>query len=98
MVGKDWSVTYITFKKNSVRGNHYHAKTVQKDFILSGKLICAKGLESASVVPGDSIIIEPGTPHAYLAIEDSEMVSVCFGERVGDNYSKDTYAVRKMFD
>ena len=28
------AVTYITLNKNSVRGNHYHKKTIQWNFIL----------------------------------------------------------------
>jgi dTDP-4-dehydrorhamnose 3,5-epimerase-like enzyme len=33
------AVTYITQKKNSVRGNHYHKKTIQWNYMLSGKVI-----------------------------------------------------------
>ena len=30
------AVTYITLNRNSVRGNHYHKKTIQWNYILSG--------------------------------------------------------------
>ena len=32
------AITYITINKGKVRGNHYHKKTIQWNYILSGKL------------------------------------------------------------
>ena len=32
------AITYITINKNKIRGNHYHKKTTQWNYILSGKL------------------------------------------------------------
>lgn len=32
------SVTYITIKKGKIRGNHYHKKTTQWNFIMSGSV------------------------------------------------------------
>ena len=31
--------TIVTFKKNSIRGNHFHKKSTQYSLILSGKFI-----------------------------------------------------------
>lgn len=94
-VGDEWSVTYITFKKGAVRGNHYHNQTLQHDFLLSGKLICSSatnGAECESIMKaGDSLTHFPGVAHAYQALEDSEMVSICKGVRVGENYENDTF-------
>ena len=92
MVGKDWSVTYITFKKGAVRGNHYHKYTTQNDFVMSGKILCENG---QFMLKGDTGYINAKTPHAYKALKDSEMISICFGKRIGKNYSKDTYALQK---
>jgi quercetin dioxygenase-like cupin family protein len=89
VVGKNWSVTYISFKKGAVRGNHYHKKTTQTDYIISGRLL----YNNRPVKRGDIITIAPGEIHAYTALEDSEMMSICSGVRVGDNYAKDTYKV-----
>ena len=94
-VGKDWSVTYITFKKGAVRGNHYHKKTIQYDFIASGKLRCEMVVNGKREVlianTGDMIEHVPGNAHAYEAIEDSEMISTCHGVRIGENYEEDTF-------
>ena len=94
MVGKDWSVTYITFKKGAIRGNHIHKETIQHDIILGGELLCKKGNNTGFPEKGDIINIESNLPHAYKALKDSEMISICFGKRVGSNYSKDTYALQ----
>lgn len=87
VVGKDWSVTYISFTKGAERGNHYHEKTTQTDYIISGRLL----YNNRPVKRGDIITIAPGERHTYKALEDSEMMSICSGVRVGDNYAKDTF-------
>ena len=90
-VGKDWSVTYISFKKGAVRGNHYHKETTQVDTILSGSFLCKTDKGSQEVSKDQIICHRPNEHHAYLALEDSEMVSVCFGKRIGENYEEDTF-------
>lgn len=90
-VGKDWSVTHISFKKGSVRGNHYHKQTTQTDLILSGKFECYSGNKMVELERGDIIEHHAGVPHAYKALEDGEMVSTCFGVRIGENYEEDTF-------
>ena len=87
-VGKDYSVTFITFKKGAIRGNHYHKKTTQIDLILKGKL---EDESEFTWEKGEINEIEPNEKHAYKALKDSEMVSICIGKRIGKNYAKDTY-------
>lgn len=101
-VGKDWSVTYITFKKGAIRGNHYHKETAQTDIILSGKLLvvsASTGKKESKyedeLVAGDEYYLAPGTSHAYKALEDSAMISICHGKRIGKNYEKDTFRLEK---
>ncbi len=94
-VGKDWSVTYISFKKGAVRGNHYHKETIQTDVILSGRLVHSNHIGDRIVKEGDIVVHTEHEPHAYMAIEASEMVSMCKGVRIGEDYSKDTYKLEK---
>lgn len=91
LVGKDYSVTHITFKENAVRGNHYHKKTTQQDIVLKGKLVLSENGHETIVNKGDHIFIDAEVRHAYRALEPSEIVSICFGVRVGGNYEKDTF-------
>lgn len=89
------AITYITFKKGSVRGNHFHNKTMQYDYILSGSFICRsrKGfdgkIEEASVKSGDLITHNFPDHHAYKALEDGIMISCTLGPRQGDEYETD---------
>lgn len=94
-VGKDWSVTYISFKKGAVRGNHFHKKTVQKDYILSGSVELYTPNSFRVLDAGDSFEIGAGVVHAYKAREDAEMMSVCKGVRIGENYEEDTFRLEK---
>ncbi len=97
------SVTYITFKKGSVRGNHYHEETKQIDFVIKGRFIVktewphgayrASNMEELNI--GNIVQIPEGKAHAYLALEDSEMISVCIGKRVGTDYEKDTIRLKE---
>ena len=101
-VGKDWSVTYITFKKGAVRGNHFHKETKQFDLVLSGKLLAKIDISDFATTRGkidDEAVLQRGDfqslrakiPHVYKALEDSEMISMCFGKRIGENYEEDTF-------
>lgn len=99
LVGKEFSNTYITFTKNAVRGNHYHKKTKQIDIVLSGKLLCrskvGKIVNESVLREGQIMIHEAGEAHAYKAIEPSELLSVCFGVRIGEDYEKDTFRLEE---
>lgn len=90
-VGKDWSVTYISFKKGAVRGNHKHAKTIQTDTVLSGRFLCRTQYVEVEIGAGETLVHKPGVAHAYKALYDSEMVSTCNGVRIGENYEEDTF-------
>jgi quercetin dioxygenase-like cupin family protein len=92
MVGKDFSVTYITFKKGAIRGNHYHKETSQMDYIISGKIECYMNGQVPVILESTGNMLHvPNQTHAYRALEDSQMISICVGKRIGKNYSKDTY-------
>ena len=94
LIGEKGAVTYITFKKGAVRANHYHKKTVQHDFILSGKLLCKSGTTEMKVSAGEIITHPKNVPHAYKALEDSEMISLVYGPRKGEEYSLDTFKLK----
>ncbi len=89
MVTDEYSVTHITFNEGAVRGNHYHEKTTQYDVVLKGKFIYANDKGEQVINMQDMIVNEPNVPHAYKAKEYSEMLSICFGIRRGEDYEKD---------
>ena len=95
IIGRIDAVTRITTVKGAVRGNHYHEKTTQWTLVLSGKLLMATGSEKTEMWPGQVVKHEPGVPHAWKALEDSECVVFAKGPRAGDEYDTDTFRLEE---
>ena len=94
------AITYITFAKEAVRGNHYHKKSIQYLYILSGSLMAygqkEKGkIESKRVKVSNLVFHEANERHAFRALEPAEVLSFNFGPRRGFDYEKDTYRLDK---
>lgn len=89
LVTDDYSVTLVTFNEGAIRGNHYHEQTEQMDIVLKGKLICAKDGEQVEITKGDHSNVPANVRHAYKAVEPSELLSICWGVRKGEDYEKD---------
>jgi len=90
------AVTLITFKKGAVRGNHHHMKTVQWNYLISGKVLLRtrkSGQETVDTImaPRDLNVTGPDESHALLALEDSEMMFFTKGPRGGTEYENDTF-------
>jgi quercetin dioxygenase-like cupin family protein len=87
------SVTMISTKAGAVRGNHVHNETDQWTFVVSGRLLSARGEARTEVGPGTGCVqvYEPrGTPHAWKALEDTVCLVFTKGPRSGENYESDT--------
>ena len=95
------AVTLITFHKGAVRGNHYHEKTTQWNYLLSGKIklltqIPDKEVSETIMGPGEFTITVPGERHALFAIEDAELMVFTKGPRGGKEYENDTFRLDKL--
>ena len=91
-------VTIIFNKKNSVRGNHYHKKTVQYLYVLEGSVLVAskfegKEIEKKVLTEGDLLLNEPFEWHAIKSIEDSKLLILTRGLRGGNDYDADTFKI-----
>lgn len=97
--------TLVSFKKNSVRGNHFHKKSTQYSFILEGKLtmITCKvdrngkflGKKFKKIVKKNSLITHrPFVSHAFKAKKNSKILAFADGLRGGENYEKDTFRLK----
>ena len=92
--------TYISQKKNSVRGNHYHKKTIQWNYLLSGKVILITQKKNKKIMKkimkkGDLILTEKNEKHAIKALKNSEMLVFTKGPRGGKEYESDTFKLSK---
>jgi quercetin dioxygenase-like cupin family protein len=84
------SVTHITTLKGAVRGNHVHEFTAQWTLVLSGRLLMATGRTQVEMGPRRLIKHDPGDPHAWKALEDTECLVFTRGPRAGEGYESDT--------
>jgi len=93
LVNDEYSVTHITFQPGAVRGNHVHNETRQTDLILKGKLIVSikegKTVQEKILGENEVVVIPAGSPHAYKAVDYSEILSICKGKRKGEDYETD---------
>ena len=90
------SITFITQKKGKIRGNHYHKKTIQWNYLLKGKilLVAQKGnhpIKKIILKVGDIVVTEKNEKHAIKALKNSEFLVFTQGPRGGKDYEKDTY-------
>lgn len=90
------AITLVTFKKDAIRGNHWHQETIQWNYLISGKikLITQKPNEKmveTIMMPGDFTVTYPNDRHALFGLEDSEVMVFTKGPRGGKEYETDTY-------
>jgi len=93
--------TVIFSKKGSVRGNHYHKKSTQYTFVISGQLtmlsqkIDQKKVYKHILKQNDLMIHTPLEAHTLIADKDTIFLAFVDGLRGGKNYEKDTFRLEK---
>ncbi len=96
LVGDGFSVTHITFNKDAIRGNHYHEYTHQYDICLKGNLLANVKGKNIVFTPMSRLSFNPNEAHAYKGLADeSEILSICFGKRIGTDYEKDVVRLKE---
>lgn len=92
-------IALITSQKNSVRGNHYHKKTVQYTYILKGnvqyfeKNIKSKKIKKINLKKNSIVKTQPNQIHAFKFLSNSSMIVFSHGVRGGTDYEKDTFRI-----
>ena len=93
------AVTYITQKKGKIRGNHYHKKTIQWNYLLKGKIALYAKIKNQKtkikiLKVGDLVATSKNESHAIKAIKDSEFLVFTQGPRGGKEYENDTFRLK----
>ena len=88
--------TIIHSNKNSIRGNHFHKKTTQITFILSGEVdyfykLHKSKMKKFTLIKNSLLITKPYEIHAYKFKKNTKMLILSKGLRGGKDYEKDTY-------
>ena len=94
------SITLISQKKGKIRGNHFHKKTIQWNYLLSGKIIIyakkkGQGIKKKILNKGDLVVTLKNESHAIKALKNSEFLVFTQGPRGGKEYETDTYRLKK---
>ena len=94
------SITFITQKKGKVRGNHFHKKTIQWNYLIKGKIQLftkkkKNSLNKTILKKGDLVETSKNEKHAIKALKDSEFLVFTQGPRGGKNYEQDTFRLLK---
>lgn len=91
----------ITTEKDSIRANHYHKKSIQYSYILSGKfeVLLAKPnnlneIKKVILNPGELITIPSNVIHRFKAIERAVMFDMISESRDGEGYEDDVVRVK----
>jgi quercetin dioxygenase-like cupin family protein len=90
------AVTLITFKKGAVRANHYHERTVQWNYVVSGEILLVAQMPGMPRVErelkaGDFVVTREHERHALKGLTDAEVLILTKGPRAGTQYENDTF-------
>lgn len=94
-------ITIITCTKGAVRGNHYHKKTVQYDYVISGRMLCVSkrmpgGKTTKKVLTAGDLAFHPANEaHAFKALVPTVFLSLTKGPRRGSHFESDTVRLQK---
>ncbi len=100
----------ITSKKGAVRGNHFHKKSTQFTFIISGKFKLYRATVDdegnlkekvrIDIIEKNELIEHPPFESHTLIAETDEAVLLAFacGTRGGNFYEKDTFRLKKKLN
>lgn len=96
------AVLYITSRKGTVRGNHFHKKDAHYVYCLSGRFKYSEKdiskrsskIESVILKPGDLVLSRPMTAHSMEFIEDSVFLAITTEPREHEKYEKDTVRIK----
>jgi quercetin dioxygenase-like cupin family protein len=94
-------VALIKSKKKTIRGNHFHKKTIQYTYVFDGKLYYFKkkgnNYKKKILKKGDLIKTKPLEIHAFKFLAKKNTILVfSSGLRGGKDYEKDTFRVESI--
>ena len=95
--------TIIYSKAGSVRGNHFHKKSIQHIYVIEGKMISRSKKPNEELVvveisKGDLISHDHNEAHMFEAVDDTTFLVLSSGLRTGKDYEKDTFRLSCPLD
>jgi quercetin dioxygenase-like cupin family protein len=93
------AVTLITFTKGAVRANHYHERTIQWNYVMSGEILLVteipgQGRAERVLKTGEFAVTREHERHALKALTQAEVLILTKGPRAGTQYENDTFRLK----
>ena len=90
------AVTLITFAKGAIRANHYHERTIQWNYVISGEILLVTEVPGSGRVErilhkGDFAVTRENERHALQGVTEAEVLILTKGPRAGTQYENDTF-------
>lgn len=90
------AVTLITFANGAIRANHYHERTIQWNYVLSGEILLVTQIPGAERIEkvlkkGDFAVTRENERHALQGLTHAEVLILTKGPRAGTQYEDDTF-------
>jgi len=90
------AVTLITFAKGAVRANHYHERTVQWNYVVSGEILLATQIPGGQKLErvlraGEFAVTRENERHALKGVTEAVVLILTKGPRAGSQYENDTF-------
>lgn len=90
------AVTLITFASGAVRANHYHERTIQWNYILSGEVLLVTQMPGGERIErvlrkGEFAVTRENERHALKGVTAAEVLILTKGPRAGSQYENDTF-------
>lgn len=100
------AVLYITSKKGTERGNHYHKSDYHYVYCVSGKFRYSEKdmhnpnstRESVILNPGDLVLSKPMVAHSMEFLEDTVFLAITTEPREQKQYEGDTVRIKITLD
>jgi quercetin dioxygenase-like cupin family protein len=94
------AVTLITFAKGAVRANHYHKRTIQWNYVISGEILLATQMPGEEKVArklnaGGFAVTRENERHALKALSEAQVLVLTKGPRAGSQYESDTFRLEE---
>lgn len=96
------AVLYITSKKGTERGNHYHKSDFHYVYCISGKFRYSEKsmhnpnskTDSVILKPGDLVLSSPMMAHSMEFLEDTVFLAITTEGREQNKYEEDTVRIK----
>jgi len=90
------AVTLITFAKGAVRANHYHERTIQWNYVISGEILLATQMPGGArmertLKAGEFAVTRENERHALKGLTEAQVLILTKGPRAGSQYENDTF-------